>query len=329
VNGLTVLEWKMVHASSEERYLERYAGTPVVRAIAQAVAVPVGPVPLPVGAFVDNFLLRRRDQLAQQRMREFLEELSKQSTTITPDRLEREDGLVHAIVVTVQAVARARRTEKIHMFAHMLANYDRVVAMGTEDDYEEMLRLLDDLSVREYQILLLLRDFEERAKEEPLAEADAIDPEDAMFLRASEFWGDFRIAVERTGVPRHQVRGMLARLRRTGMYDSFMVERFGNDGEKGRTTPLFDRFLAAVERHEVQHPAKTGPHPDSASSPQGQSRQAGTSSEVEQLDGDVETLIATLNRHSEEIMQGRVFAEDSAQVIREMREERDTGMASA
>jgi hypothetical protein len=319
----------MVHMSSEERYLERYAGTPVVRAIAQAVAVPVGPVPLPVGVFVDNFLLRRRDQLAQRRMREFLAELSRQSTTITPDRLEQEDGLVHAIIVTVQAVTRARRTEKIHMFARMLANYDRIVAMGTEDDYEEMLRLLDDLSVREYQILLLLRNFEERAKEEPLAEADATDPEDAMYLRASEFWEDFRIAVERTGVPQHEIRGVLARLRRTGMYDSFVVERYGVDGEKSRTTPLFDRFLAAVERHEVQHPPKAGPHPDSASSPQGQSRQAGTSSEVEQLDGDVETLIATLNRHSEEIMQGRVFAEDSAQVIREMREERDAGAASA
>ena len=40
------------------------------------------------------------------------------------------------------------------MFARMLANYDRIVAMGTEDDYEEMLRVLDDMSVREYQILL-------------------------------------------------------------------------------------------------------------------------------------------------------------------------------
>jgi len=46
-------------------------------------------------------------------------------------------------------------------------------------------------------------------------------------------------------------------------------------------------------------------------------------------DEDVETLIALLNRHSEEIMQGRVFTEDSAQVIREMREERDAGLTSA
>ncbi len=46
-------------------------------------------------------------------------------------------------------------------------------------------------------------------------------------------------------------------------------------------------------------------------------------------DEDVEMLIALLNRHSDEIMQGRVFTEDSAEAIREMREERDARLASA
>jgi hypothetical protein len=55
----------------------------------------------------------------------------------------------------------------------------------------------------------------------------------------------------------------------------------------------------------------------------------GSGQQTIQPSGDIEALIATLNRHSEEIMQGRVFAEDSAQAIREMREERDTGVASA
>lgn len=43
---------------------------------------------------------------------------------------------------------------------------------------------------------------------------------------------------------------------------------------------------------------------------------------------DIEALIALLNRHSEEIMRGRVFTKDSAQAIREMREERDAGLTS-
>lgn len=43
----------------------------------------------------------------------------------------------------------------------------------------------------------------------------------------------------------------------------------------------------------------------------------------------MEALIALLNRHSEEIMQGRAFTEDSSQTIREMREERDAGMSPA
>lgn len=50
---------------------------------------------------------------------------------------------------------------------------------------------------------------------------------------------------------------------------------------------------------------------------------------TETNDEDVEALIATLNRHSEAIMQGRVFTGDSAQTIREMREERDAGLTSA
>jgi hypothetical protein len=215
------------------------------------------------------------------------------------------------------------------MFARMLANYDRIVAMGTEDDYEDLLRVLDDMSVREYQILLLLRDFEERAKAEPVTETDTTNPDGAMLLRASKFWEDFRVTVERTGVSQHEIRGSLARLRRTGMYDTF-AGHWGDDGEKSRTTPLLDRFLAAVERHESQYPPKASAremYDDMKSTPQERSRQAVPS--IEQVDEDVEALIATLNRHSDEIMQGRVFTEDSAQTIRAMREERDAGMAPA
>jgi len=52
--------------------------------------------------------------------------------------------------------------------------------------------------------------------------------------------------------------------------------------------------------------------------------------QITDMDDDaVEALIATLNQHSDEIMQGRVFSEDSARAIREMREERDAGLASA
>ena len=57
-------------------------------------------------------------------------------------------------------------------------------------------------------------------------------------------------------------------------------------------------------------------------------RQSLAAPEKQHADDDVEDLIATLNRHSDEIMQGRVFTDDSARVVREMREERDAGIAS-
>jgi hypothetical protein len=212
------------------------------------------------------------------------------------------------------------------MFARMLANYDRIVAMGTEDDYEEMLRVLDDMSVREFQLLLLLRDFEERAKKDQLADADTTDAEGAMLQQASNFWEDFRAAVVRTGVPMDEVRGMLARLRRTGMYETF-AGRAGNDGEKSHTTALLDCLLVAVARHEDRHPPNSGAHGvrgDQAPDTRWQT----TGAPAEHSSDDVESLIASLDRHSDEIMQGRVFSEDSADVIREMREERDADMAS-
>jgi len=102
----------MSEESNVEKALSKYESKPLVRAVIQAFSIPAGPIPLPIGAFIDNFLTGSRNRLRDRNLGVFVEELGKQSTTITRGRLEHDDGLVHAIVITIDASARAHRTGK-------------------------------------------------------------------------------------------------------------------------------------------------------------------------------------------------------------------------
>jgi len=135
----------------------------------------------------------------------------------------------HATLITVAAAARAGRTEKVHLFARLLSNYDRFVSGSIEDDYEEMLRVLDDMSLREYHILLLLRGYEMQFAQE-IAEAQRQQGIPVNVRRwAGGHWEDFVYRLPQLGVPEDEIPSMLVRLRRTGLYDTMQSRESDNN----------------------------------------------------------------------------------------------------
>jgi len=235
----------MSEESNVEKALSKYESKPLVRAVVQTFTVPAGPIPLPIGALVDNLLTGSRNRLRDRNLGVFIEELGKQSTTITPELLER-DGFVHAIVVTIDAAARASRTEKVQLFARMLAYYGYINVNSNDDNYEQMLRILDDMTLREYQVLLILRALEDR---HPLLSDDETPAQ-----RTARFWDDFVHRIGQKGIAEEELLGFFARLSRTGFYESYSGQFWDTGRGEGQTTAAFDRFLAAVNRHQKEHP---------------------------------------------------------------------------
>jgi hypothetical protein len=224
--------------------LDVYRRNSVRRALIQAVPI--------AGAAADNFLLLKHDEMQRERISEFIAELDRQECDITHEKLERVD-FCHATLVTVVAAARANRTEKVHLFARLLSNYDRLVSGSIEDDYEEMLRILDDISLREYHLLVILRNYEKMF----VQEMEQMHPNGipgGPRRWAGGHWDDFAWKdMKRLGVPEVEIAGVLVRLRRTGLYETMQGQESSSNFH-GRTTPLFDHFQRAVERLEREHP---------------------------------------------------------------------------
>jgi len=212
--------------NNQEKALAVYSNNNVLRGLIQSIGGP--------GAVVDNFLVQRRDRLHQQRFRTFIEKLDRVECNITHEQLN-DDEFCHAVIVTLSAVGRTEREEKIHLFALMLSNYKRVVMSNDKDAYEEFLRVLDDMSYREFQILLILHDLE---KAEVGRRAYPAEP--------FNFWPEFLACAMKMGVPQNELLGFLNRLTRTGCLH-VLGDAHPNGAQRcGYTTPTFQRLVEAV-----------------------------------------------------------------------------------
>lgn len=222
--------------SAGERALDIYAN-PAVRTVVQAVATLVGhPI---AGLAADNLLTHRRETLGQRRIGLLGEEFVR-AGKIPADEMRRriieDDPFATAVIATFEVVSRTERDEKIRMFARMLSNYDTIVVGSTKDDYEELLRTLDGMSYREWQILLTLKNLED---DEPRRRSQSSLPHN--------YWPEFTDKAARNGVPRDELAGFVTRLVRTGCFQLIDQSAFRGDKMMGRTTPILIRLVEATE----------------------------------------------------------------------------------
>jgi hypothetical protein len=121
-----------------------YADNHVLRALVQA---------FPFGSSYDAVVAGRVADMRAKRARAFFDRLAKnEHVVLTPEMVENEDFL-HAYTAVSLAVVRTRRKEKIELLADMLSGYaDRRTGVGV-DEYEELMRTVDELSYREILVL--------------------------------------------------------------------------------------------------------------------------------------------------------------------------------
>lgn len=217
-----------------EEFGKRYEQQPLIRALVQLI-------PLGFGSAADTALVTVLNKVREERARAFFDELAKGRIALTQEQIANEDFL-HAYFATARAALNTRRQEKIQLFGRLFTHYCQAAGFTNTDTYEEILAVLDDLTLRELQVLILLRDFETN---------NPILPGQNALQRATQFWASFLYRAEaEIGIPKAEFPGYFGRLNRTGLYQTFVGGFWDYTGDMGYTTPNFERFLRFLGLHD-------------------------------------------------------------------------------
>lgn len=134
-----------------------------------------------MGGSLDTLLNARAEEIAEERTKEFFDELSEGSLELTKEIIQSED-FIHCWVITAKVAVNTRRREKIRLFARLLKSSFLSDTSVTTDEYEEYLSILDELSYRELLVLSILERYE---REFPPSENEN------ELQKANQFWGEF------------------------------------------------------------------------------------------------------------------------------------------
>lgn len=204
---------------------------PIVRSLMQL---------LPITSAIDAFLATKIENIKRDRLWTFFEELDKGELELTEELIETEDFL-HAFFATVNAAFNTRRREKIKMFARLLKSYGESELVC--DEYEDYLRILDDLSIREIRLLCLLADYEQNENH---------GPELIKSIDTHRFWQDFlEKAHQQLDIEKDEIECILASLSRTGCFRVFGLTYSDQLEFSGRLTRTFYKLKELVKEFDV------------------------------------------------------------------------------
>ena len=172
---------------SESRHMLERSQSPVVKALLQLI--PGG-----IGSALDAFLTDGARMMQEERLRLFFSELERGGIQLTEELIGKQEFL-HCFFSTTRAVVRTTRAEKIALFARALANTTSGQGASSVDEFEEAVSILDELSLREWQALVILDEL-----------LGSTEPDGNEMERAMSIWPAFLEQVERTlSVPRNEV----------------------------------------------------------------------------------------------------------------------------
>ncbi len=127
------------------------------------------------------------------------------------------------------------------MFARLLKSSLTDNEISNIDEYEDFLKILDELSYRELIALRVLDEFGSTPRTE--------EQNDLQWT--NQFWDKFekRLSSE-LGIPTNQLTDFMNRIARTGCYEMFTGGYMDYTGGKGKLTPTYHRLRGFVEESE-------------------------------------------------------------------------------
>jgi hypothetical protein len=213
-----------------ETLLKRYDTSPVLKALVRLV-------PFGIGSAADSLVMTQFSNLKADRARAFFDKLASSEISLAPELLDSNE-FIHCFTSTMSAALRAHRVEKVEAFAALMNSASRDGSFNNVEDFEDYLKILDELAYREFEVLQLLERYEAST---PLGEHDT------PVSRANKYWTAFKQEVVSTyGIPEDEFGAFLSRLARTGCYELIVGTYLDYVGGLGYTTPKFRRLKAIV-----------------------------------------------------------------------------------
>ncbi len=160
----------------------------------------------------DTLLQARAAEIRADRLRTFFDELAAGDIEFTEELVETEDFL-HCYTRTVRAVENTRRREKIKLFARLLGNSMSTTLVSDPDDYEFLLSIVDELSLRELAVLQAIELYENRYYKHGKFSNENRSHEGVLQTVVEEYLG-----LEEGQLPDEELMGIVIRLNRTGCY---------------------------------------------------------------------------------------------------------------
>ncbi|XHR28227.1 MAG: hypothetical protein ACFUZC_20150 [Chthoniobacteraceae bacterium] len=221
--------------TTKEHILASYEGNRVLRSLFQLIPY--------VGGALDVILTKTLDQIREERARAFFDELAEGKVVLNEDLLKSEDFL-HAYFSTVKYALNSQRREKIRMFAHLLESSLMPDGPQSTDEYEDFLKILDELSYRELTALVTLDEYSSRFPKNELNELQWTET----------FWDAFAHQLTETnGIPSNEITDFMNRISRTGCYEIFPPIYNDYKGGKGQLTPIYQRLKKFIIRKNEEN----------------------------------------------------------------------------
>lgn len=168
-------------------------------------------VPFGLGSATDVYIKESINKIREERLSTFFNQLEKGQIELSDDVIKSEDFL-HNYFSTIRIVLNTRRREKIVLIGKLFNSAINQEIINSHDDtFENNLKILDELSFREIEILQILKDLEVN-KTNPTEEH-----KNAKLEANQKIWSEFKeIVLDCFGIDSNSIDETLIRIERTG-----------------------------------------------------------------------------------------------------------------
>jgi hypothetical protein len=198
-------------------------------------------IPGGIGSAIDVFATETINKIRAERLRAFFDELETGTIELNEDLISSEDFL-HNYFSTIRIVLNTRRREKIKLFGQLFNTAVSTEIINSPGKYEFYLKILDELTLDEIEILDALAGLE--------ATITIQDSTKNARLNANkQIWDDFKTVLEkRFGINADSLDEVLIRIERTGCI--YIPRVTANDLRPyaAMTTRIFSELKSAILR---------------------------------------------------------------------------------
>lgn len=224
----------------------------VLKALVDIVLIGLG---IPFAGIITSGIKGVLSYYIQDKTILFFQELARHPEKIKKDEVQSQE-FVHKFLITYNAAVKTYHDEKIRILARLFIYGNKEEEIEV-DEYEEYLKILEELSYREIVALKIIDDLYSKTKPQKKyetsvfmidADRDVAEPKTEPEDQFAQFEGELYEKLKTVcHVNPEDIQIFLVRLYRSGLYEkfSYMFDDIGTEG-KGKLTSLYYRIRFCI-----------------------------------------------------------------------------------